>query len=157
MFKSILHLFFFIFLITHVQVAMAMKTNNNSTVLLIKDQNIVENYPLTEDFLSKIERVIKEIEALPPELNTPNIENDNSIEGLTAFVSSLPQLSNILKKNNLTPKDYVIGTMALKETLTAIIKLEDEEIFSDKRSTVSLNNLKFGKKHIDRIRAILMN
>lgn len=47
--------------------------------------------------------------------------------------------------------------MALQATLAAIIALEDKEIFLGGKNTISLDNLKFGQKHIDRIRAILDN
>ncbi|WP_375625527.1 hypothetical protein [Bartonella sp. MU37NMGALS] len=83
----------------------------------------IENYPLTEDFLLKMEQIVKEYENLPPEL------------------------INILKNNNITPKDFHLGCNAIVITLgTLAWNLE-----FDKKNGVFLSNLEFGKKHMDRI------
>ncbi|WP_336287598.1 MULTISPECIES: hypothetical protein [unclassified Bartonella] len=155
MFKLTLRLFFSFLFVIYVQLTTAKETNDNFVLSPISNQNIIANYPLTENLLSKIEQIQKEIENLPSALEIPNTGNDNSIEGLIASVSSQSKLSNILRKNNLTPKDYVIGLMTLQATLAAIIALEDKKIFSDEKNIVSPNNLKFGQKNINRIRAIL--
>ncbi len=47
--------------------------------------------------------------------------------------------------------------MALQATLAAIIAFEDKEILFNEKNTISLDNLNFGQKYIDRIRAILDN
>ncbi|MCZ2203521.1 hypothetical protein [Bartonella sp. A05] len=78
-------------------------------IILILDSldnpNIVANYPLTEDFLVKMEKIKKDIEHLPSKPEAPNTGNDNSIEGLITSISGRPLLSSILKKHNLIPKD----------------------------------------------------
>ncbi|WP_332059963.1 hypothetical protein [Bartonella sp. CB74] len=157
MFKLALRFFFLFLFVIYVQLTTAKETNNNFVLSPTSNQNIIANYPLTENLLSKIEKIQKEIENLPSALEAPDTGNDNSIEGLIAFVSNQSKLSNILKENNLTPKDYVIGLMTLQATLAAIIALEDKKFFFDEKNIVSPNNLKFGQKNINRIRAILDN
>ncbi|EJF79228.1 Uncharacterised protein [Candidatus Bartonella washoeensis] len=157
MLKFILRLFPFFLFIAYVQITMAEGTDNQFVLSLSSNPNIVANYPLTEDLLSKIEQLKKEIEDLPPEPETSNTGNDNSIEGLIASISARPKLTELLRKNNLSPKDYVIGVMALQATLAAIIDIEDKKILFNEKNTISLDNLKFGQKYIDRIRAILDN
>ncbi|MCZ2327923.1 hypothetical protein [Bartonella sp. F02] len=158
MLKFSLNLFFiFFFLLTSSHKGGANSTDNNFVSAPIKNLSIVENFPLTEDFLSKIEQIQKEIKNLPSESITPYAENDNSINGLVAYVSAQQKLSDILEKNNISPKDYVIGLMALQITLATVSALENEDYFFDKKTTLSQSNVEFGKKHISRIRTILDN
>ncbi|WP_345114064.1 hypothetical protein [Bartonella jaculi] len=157
MLKFVLRLFLFFLFIAYAQITMAKGTDNQFILSPIGNPNTVANYPLTEDFLSKIEQLKKEIEDLPPEPEASNTGNDNSIEELIASISNQQKIMDLLRKNNLTPKDYVIGLMALQATLAAIIALEDKEILFSGKNTISLDNLKFGQKYIDRIRAILDN
>ncbi|GAA5104348.1 hypothetical protein GCM10023261_02540 [Bartonella jaculi] len=152
-----MRLFLFFLFIAYAQITMAKGTDNQFILSPIGNPNTVANYPLTEDFLSKIEQLKKEIEDLPPEPEASNTGNDNSIEELIASISNQQKIMDLLRKNNLTPKDYVIGLMALQATLAAIIALEDKEILFSGKNTISLDNLKFGQKYIDRIRAILDN
>ncbi|WP_409362180.1 hypothetical protein ACRPOS_008545 [Bartonella heixiaziensis] len=157
MFKLVLCLLFLFPFLTYVQITMANGTDNQFVFSPISNPNIVANYPLTEDLLSKIEHLKKEIEDLPPEPEASNTGNDNSIEGLIASISARPKLMDLLRKHNLSPKDYVIGLIALQATLAAIIAFEDKEILFNEKNTISLDNLNFGQKYIDRIRAILDN
>lgn len=119
--------------------------------------DIITNYPLTENFLSKMEHAQKEIRELPLGLTTLTIENDRSISSLITFVSNHTKLKHILEKNGLTPKDYVFGFMALQATLDAISSLDDKDALLDEAIPVPRRNLKFGKKYINRIRSILDN
>ncbi|CDO40995.1 hypothetical protein BHOIPH791_10900 [Bartonella henselae] len=80
---------------------------------------------------------------------------DKSIKNFTASFSKQLKLTNIFLKNNLTPKDYFIFFIVLRETLTAIIVFEDKKF--SKAINCLFNNLKFNQKHIDRILAILNN
>ncbi|WP_273787550.1 hypothetical protein [Bartonella grahamii] len=73
----------------------------------------IRTYTLTEDFLLKMEQIGKEYENLLPELKASNIPCNNTIKEFTAYISNQPKLMNILRKYNLSPKDYVIGLMAL--------------------------------------------
>lgn len=97
MFKFVLRLLF-LFPLTYVQITMANGTDNKFFLSSSSNPNIVTNYPLTEDFLSKIEQIKKETEDLPPEPEAPNTGNDNSIEGLIASISARPKLTDLLRK-----------------------------------------------------------
>ena len=62
---------------------------------------------------------------------------------------------NILKKNALEAKDYVVGYLALQASLAAASSLEDQDVIFDDSTTVSKENLEFGKQFADRIRKVL--
>lgn len=159
MLKFSLRLFFVFLFITHAQKAITKNTDDYFILapININNPNSVTNFPLTEDFLVKIEQIKKDLENLPSEPEAPNTGNDNSIEGLIASVSARPQLSSVLEKNNITPKDYVIGVTALQATLAAVSSIEYKDPFPNETAAISKNNLKFEQKYINRIRALLDN
>ncbi|USP01086.1 hypothetical protein LBE40_07380 [Bartonella taylorii] len=86
------------------------------------------------------------------------IEHDDSVEGFAASISNQPKLMNILRKNNITPKDFAIGTRALQATLTILTfpeLLKKEGLSFDEKNTVVSDNLEFAKKHMYRMLVIL--
>ncbi|WP_375665088.1 hypothetical protein [Bartonella sp. TT121SHDZB] len=111
---------------------------------------LIANYPLTEDFLLKLEKIEKECKKLLPETKNHLITYDSSIhssiENYTTYISNKPKLVNILKENNITPKDFAAGTLALKEISTLLIFVPEKE-YSTEKNTIFLNNLEFVKKH----------
>ena len=70
-------------------------------------------------------------------------------------ISKDERVMNILKKNELEPKDYVVGYLALQASLAAASSLEDQDAIFDDSTTVSKENLEFGKQFADRIRKVL--
>ncbi|AQX31507.1 hypothetical protein BscR1v2_016040 [Bartonella schoenbuchensis R1] len=156
MLKLALYVFFILLspFATYAQKTMANETDYHSVITSTLPSNIVANYPLTENFLVKMEQIKIEVANLPAEPDAPGTGNDNSIEGLVASVSGRPKLAGVLEKHNITPRDYVIGFMALQATLAAVSALEDNDNF-DEKITLSQSNLEFGQKHINRIRALL--
>ncbi|WP_375683432.1 hypothetical protein [Bartonella sp. AP3QHHD] len=82
------------------------KETDNSSLIA----PLIANYPLTEDFLLKLEKIEKECKNLLPETKNNLITYDSSIhssiENYTTYISSKPKLVNILKENNITPKDF---------------------------------------------------
>ncbi|GAA5096477.1 hypothetical protein [Bartonella acomydis] len=118
---------------------------------------LVANYPLTKEFLLKLETIAKECKNLPPETakieNNPTIHNEH-IEKYIAYISRKPGLVNILRENNLTPKDFVVGHLALQATLNV---LTSKETSFHEQNTVSSSNIEFAKKHMYRIIKILRN
>ncbi|WP_409361304.1 hypothetical protein ACRPOS_008540 [Bartonella heixiaziensis] len=165
MFKFVLRLFLLFLFVIHTQLTIAKekKTDNQ-----FEFPHVIANYTLTEDFLLKMEQINKEdCENSPSESKISNtekasdikIEQDDSLEGFVASISNQPKLMNILRKNNITPKDFAIGTLAFQTTLTMLLVpleiLKKEGISFDEKNTVVSDNLEFGKKHMYRIFVIL--
>ncbi|WP_142416607.1 hypothetical protein [Bartonella massiliensis] len=151
MFKFVLC---FLFLFSFASHAQEKKQEMDNPSLI---SSLVANYPLTEDLLLKLEKIEKECEKLPSELKKANTKrnpttNNDHVEGYIAYISSKPGLVNILIKNNLTPKDFVISHLALKTTLNV---LTNEEISLHEQNIVPLSNIEFAKEHMYRIIKIL--
>ncbi|UXN02923.1 MULTISPECIES: hypothetical protein [unclassified Bartonella] len=130
---------------------------DDTSFALIREENAKEvaTYPLNEDFLSRMEKVRTEFQALPLESNPPGTgDDDTSIDGMTQAISGRPELMTLLRKYSISAHDYVVGSMALSAALSAA-SAQGEEQFFDESLSVSENNLNFGRRYIDRIRAVL--
>jgi len=128
------------------------KTISSYTIVRALDAKLVANFPLDEDFLLKIENIRRDIANLPIEEENADADNDITIKGLTRAVETHPNLMALLEKHHMTASDYVVGAMALSSVLTALAE-EDVTEF-DETSNVSPANLAFGKRHLERIRAL---
>ncbi|WP_375614339.1 MULTISPECIES: hypothetical protein [unclassified Bartonella] len=117
----------------------------------------IANYPLTEDLLLKLEKIkieCKNLYSKPEQTNKKsdlNTYNDN-IEKYAAYISNNPKLVNILKENNITPKDFVVAHLALQATLYV---LTNEENSTYEKNFLPSNNIEFAKEHMYRIIKIL--
>ncbi|WP_208432374.1 hypothetical protein [Bartonella taylorii] len=157
MLKPVLRLFPLFLFVIHTQTAMAKEKDNKFDF-----PQIIANYILTEDFLLKMEQIKKEeCENLPPESKVSNIPFYSSIEEITAYISDQPKLMDILKNNNITPRDFAVGCNALQTTLIMLYEniyyenpKEKDSLFHEK-NTVFLSNLEFAKKHMYRMLVIL--
>ncbi|WP_142416608.1 hypothetical protein [Bartonella massiliensis] len=121
---------------------------------------LIANYPLTEDFLLKLEKVEKECKILLPEIKNNPINYDSSthssIENYTAHIFNKPKLMDILEKNNLKPRDFATGNLALIE-ISMLLTFVPEKEYSYEKNIIFLNNLEFVKKHFYKITTILGN
>lgn len=116
---------------------------------------IVAEYPLNEEFLQKMENIQKELADASITLSEAETGNDGSIDGLVATLSKNQKVMAILTKNSLAPKDYIVGYLALQAALAAASSLDDQDAIFDDSTTVSKENLEFGKHYADRIRLLL--
>ncbi|WP_254492647.1 hypothetical protein [Bartonella sp. B1099] len=151
MFKFILCFIFLFPFVLHTQ-EKKQEMDNSSLI-----SPLVANYPLTEDLLLKLEKIEKECENLLPELKKENTksgfttDNDHLEEYIT-YISSKQELVNILRKNNLTPRDFTISKLALQATL---IVLTNEETFPHEQNIIPSSNIEFAKEHMYRMIKIL--
>ncbi|WP_375629111.1 MULTISPECIES: hypothetical protein [unclassified Bartonella] len=117
----------------------------------------IANYSLTEDLLLKLEKIKIECKNLSSEPEQTNTKSDlstynDNIEKYAAYISNNPKLVNILKENNITPKEFVIAHLALQATLYV---LTDEENSTYEKNFLPSSNIEFAKEHMYRIIKIL--
>ncbi|WP_375684767.1 hypothetical protein [Bartonella sp. AP1QHHD] len=151
--KFVLRLFLLFLFVIHIQQTMAEEKETDNSSLIAP---LIANYPLTEDFLLKLEKIEKECKNLLPETKNNLITYDSSIhssiENYTTYISSKQKLVNILKENNITPKEFVIAHLALQATLYV---LTDEENSTYEKNFLPSSNIEFAKEHMYRIIKIL--
>jgi len=126
--------------------------NSNYTIAKAIDAKLIANFPLDENFLTKIENVRKDMANLPIEEEVADGDNDITIRGLTKAVEARPRLIAILEKHQMTANDYVIGAMALANVLAALIEEDASDLTVEHK--ISIDNMAFGKKYLARIRAL---
>lgn len=143
----------------YTQMTMAKETDNQFDF-----PYVIANYTLTEDFLLKMEQIEKDCKNLPPESETSNKNHDKNydsrLEKIIASISHKSKLMAVLRKNNITPRDFVIGNLAIQTTLIMLLNKPSSEDFkreglsSLEKNPVFLSNLEFGKKHLYRIMSV---
>ncbi|WP_039759468.1 hypothetical protein [Bartonella queenslandensis] len=151
MFKIALCLLFLFPLVSYAQ-EKKQKTEMPSFASLL-----IANYLLTEDLLLKLEKIEKEYKNLSQNSEKTGTKSyhttdSDSIEDEIAYISSKQGLVNILRENNLTPKDFIIALRALQETLIVLIH---EENSTYEKNAISSSNIEFAKNHMYRMIKIL--
>jgi len=123
----------------------------------ILDNQEIAHFPLTETFLDKMERIQAELIELPIEIEENASGDDLTVIGLIRAIEARPMVMNILANYDMEVRDYVLGSMALSNALLASIEAENEEeevLFLDEPVFASPENLDFGRRYADRIRAL---
>ncbi|WP_273717409.1 MULTISPECIES: hypothetical protein [Bartonella] len=152
MFKLALCFFFFFPFVSYAQ---DTRQNTDDSFFI---SPVIGNYPLTETFLLKLEKIEQECKNLLPKTkNDPITYHSNvhsNIENYTAYISSKPKIVSILKENNLTPKEFAAGTLTLERISMRLVFLPEKE-YSPEKPVISLNNFEFVKKHFYKITNLL--
>lgn len=116
----------------------------------------VNNYPLDEKFLSKME-------AAQTELNTIDMSGgsddeggtgDHSPKALATRIEKQPKVMAVLEKHGLTAQDYIYGYFALVSSVSAV-EAEDEEQIVDELKGINPAHIAFGKQYLERIHKLL--
>lgn len=115
----------------------------------------VNNFKLTEEFLAKMETIQPQLLSLDV---TPTPEEtrivDPSIASMIASLESRPAVVKILEKEGITARDYILGYMALLNSLGAA-EGADEETMIDETKNINPEHVAFGKKYAERIRNMI--
>ena len=116
----------------------------------------VNNYPLDEAFLAKME-------AAQAELNTVDMSGgsddeagtgDHSPKALAARIEKQPKVMAVLQKHGLTAQDYIFGYFALVSSVSAV-EAENEEQLVDELKGINPAHITFGKQNLERIHKLL--
>jgi len=125
---------------------------SNYDIARALDAQRVASFPLDLSFLTRMENIRKEIEKLPVEADVSDGDDDMTLKGLIQSVEARPHLVAILAKYDMSADDYVVGAMALGNALSAAAE-EADPAFQEEQN-ISADNFAFGKKYLERIRAL---
>ncbi len=115
----------------------------------------VNNFKLTEDFLSRMEKIQEQLSTM--ELSATEEEGSDatpSFDKMVASIEARPQVVEVLKAQNITPQDYVVGYFALMSSLAAA-DAEGEPQLVDELKDINPEHLAFGKEYSERIRVLI--
>ena len=123
------------------------------------DQKEFYNYVLTMDKVQKLGNATKDLTELlarHPEMQSGS--SDYNLDQITQQMQKYPEAVAILKKNGLTPREYVVGTKTLIQASMAVGLKKDgtyKEYPPELLKVVSPANLAFVEKHFDEIHKVL--
>ncbi|UWF58755.1 hypothetical protein [Brucella sp. 2716] len=115
----------------------------------------INNFKLTEDFLARMEKIQEQLGSM--ELSATEDEGQDaapSIDKMVASIEARPQVVDVLKTQNISPRDYIVGYFALMSSLAAA-DAEDEPQLVDELKDINPQHLAFGKKYSERIRVLI--
>lgn len=108
----------------------------------------IADYPLNEALLARLEKIHKEILALPePDDEDSDDDIRGGIDVLVKALEKRPDVMGILGRNLMGAGEYITACQAAANALAVAAGVSD--------SKISAANLAFGKKYADRIRALL--
>lgn len=122
------------------------------------DQKELYNYVLTMDKLQKMASATKDLEALAkqhPELKDTG--SANTLSETVAKIQKYPEAVAVIKKNGLTPREYMVGFMTLVQASMAVGFKKSgtyKEYPPKMLQLVSKQNLDFVEQHWDEIQKL---
>ena len=123
------------------------------------DQKESYNYVLTMDKVQKLGNATKDLmqlQARYPEMQSGS--SDYNLDQITQQIQKHPNAVAILKKNSLTPREWVVGTRTLIQARMVVGFKKDgtyKEYPAEMLKVVSPANLAFVEKHFDEIHKVL--
>jgi len=107
----------------------------------------IDNYPLTETILARLEKIHKEIIQLPDPGSGDDDTDSNDIDTLAKALEKRPDIMEVLGRNLMNARDYIMAMQAVFNALAATTGAGDEQ--------TSAANIAFGKQYANRIRNLL--
>lgn len=115
----------------------------------------INNFKLTEDLLSRMEKVHAALEGM--ELSATEEEGKDATPTINKMVESIesrPQVMEVLKAHNIAPREYIVAYFALMSSLAAA-DAENEEQLVDELKDINPEHVAFGKEYSERIRQLI--
>ena len=115
----------------------------------------INNFKLSEDLLVRIEKIHNALEKMQ---FSPTAEEgqvaEPSMDSMIASLETRPQVMALIKAENLTAREYLLGYFAMMSALAAA-DADEEEMLIDEVEDINPEHLEFGKKYGDRIRDLI--
>src|SRR5579883_3216299 len=122
------------------------------------DQKELYNYVLTMDKVQKLGNATKEMQEVArkhPEFNEGHGADAKNLDEMVAKIQKYPEITSILSKNGLTPREYAVGFFTLMQASMAV-GFKKSGTYKDyppkMLQLVSKQNLDFVDQHFDEIK-----
>jgi hypothetical protein len=122
------------------------------------DQKELYNYALSMDKIQKIASATRELQALAKQ--HPDINDNSDAKNLDATVAKIqkyPEAVAVIKKNGLSPREYVVGIMTVMQASMAV-GFKKSGTYKDyppkMLQLVSKANLEFVEQHWDEMQKL---
>lgn len=115
----------------------------------------INNFKLTEDLLTRMEKVHAELEKMQLSPTAEEgLDAQPSMDSMVKSIESRPQVVELMKAQNITPRDYLLAYFAMMSALAAV-DAEDEDQLVDEVKGINPEHVAFGKQYGDRIRELI--
>ncbi|KAB2700696.1 hypothetical protein F9K79_00230 [Ochrobactrum sp. Kaboul] len=115
----------------------------------------INNFKLTEDLLTRMEKIHSELERM--QLSPTSEEGQDaqpSMDSMVKSIESRPQVVELMKAQNIAPRDYLLAYFAMMSALAAV-DAEEEDQLVDEVKGINPEHVAFGKQYGDRIRDLI--
>ncbi|QWK77494.1 hypothetical protein [Ochrobactrum sp. BTU1] len=115
----------------------------------------INNFKLTEDLLTRMEKIHTQLEDM--QLSPTAEEGQDaqpSMDSMVKSIESRPQVVEVMKAENIEPRDYLLAYFAMMSALAAA-DAEEEDQLVDEVKQINPEHLVFGKQYGDRIRELI--
>ncbi|GAA5539541.1 MULTISPECIES: hypothetical protein [Brucella] len=115
----------------------------------------INNFKLSEDLLTRMEKVHAELERM--QLSPTAEEGQDarpSMDSMVKSIESRPQVVELMKAQNIAPRDYLLAYFAMMSALAAV-DAEEEDQLVDEVKGINPEHVAFGKQYGDRIRELI--
>ena len=115
----------------------------------------INNFKLTEDLLTRMEKVHAELEKMQLSPTAEEgLDAQPSMDSMVKSIESRPQVVELMKAQNIAPRDYLLAYFAMMSALAAV-DAEEEDQLVDEVKGINPEHVAFGKQYGDRIRELI--
>lgn len=115
----------------------------------------INNFKLSEDLLTRMEKIHNKLEEM--QLSPTAEEGQDarpSMDSMVKSIESRPQVVDVMKAENIAPRDYLLGYFAMMSGLAAA-DAEEEDQLVDEVKQINPEHVAFAKQYGERIRELI--
>jgi len=121
----------------------------------LKTPEEINNFKLSEDLLTRMEKIHNQLEEM--QLSPTAEEGQDarpSMDSMVKSIESRPQVVEVMKAENIAPRDYLLAYFAMMSGLAAA-DAEEEDQLVDEVKQINPEHIAFGKQYGERIRELI--
>ncbi|MBC8716422.1 MULTISPECIES: hypothetical protein [Brucella/Ochrobactrum group] len=121
----------------------------------LKTPEEINNFKLSEDLLTRMEKIHNKLEEM--QLSPTAEEGQDarpSMDSMVKSIESRPQVVEVMKAENIAPRDYLLAYFAMMSALAAA-DAEEEDQLVDEVKQINPEHVTFAKQYGERIRELI--
>ena len=115
----------------------------------------INNFKLSEDLLTRMEKIHNKLEEM--QLSPTAEEGQDarpSMDSMVKSIESRPQVVDVMKAENIAPRNYLLAYFAMMSGLAAA-DAEEEDQLVDEVKQINPEHVAFAKQYGERIRELI--
>lgn len=121
----------------------------------LKTPEEINTFKLSEDLLTRMEKIHNQLEAMQLSPTAEEgLDARPSMDSMVKSIESRPQVVEVMKAENIAPRDYLLAYFAMMSGLAAA-DAEEEDQLVDEVKQINPEHVTFAKQYGDRIRDLI--